>query len=124
MPPDAGRYLVYLTPRESLTEVQASAALLPESHRGWLFRVQWQDLLIAATNAAPSAPEPARTILADVARFLRTLGLEYFDRFTEVELAPVPDDLGSFYRPATTGFRGWEPEPGLTMMDIHGGRWV
>ncbi len=124
VPSEAGRYLVYLTPRESLAEVEASAALVPEPQRDRLFRVQWQDVLVAADAARRSAPEPARTALADVAAFLRTLGLEYFGGFGREALADLPDDFGAFYRPGTTGFRGFGREPDLTMIGIQKGSWA
>ena len=80
VPAQADRYLIYLTPRESLAELEDSAARTddPAKDRPRLFRLQWQDVLEAADKAWPSSPEPACTILTDVACFLRELGLEYF----------------------------------------------
>jgi hypothetical protein len=91
VPPEAGRYLVYLTPREALAEVEDSLASSdsPERDRGRLFRLRWQDVLVAARQSAPDAPEPARTILADVAAFLGKLGLAYFAGFNRVGGLPL-----------------------------------
>jgi hypothetical protein len=91
IPAEAGRYLVYLTPRESLAEVEDSLAwsAAPERHRARLFRLRWQDVLAAARRSSVDAPEPARTILADVATFLGRLGLEYFAGFDRVGGLPM-----------------------------------
>lgn len=124
VPREAGRCLVYLTPRESLAEVQESAALVSGPQRSRLFRVQWQDVLVAADAARRSAPEPARTVLADIAGFLRVLGLEYFNGFTRENLPEVPGDLGAFYQPVTTGFRGFGRETTLEMIELQKGRWA
>ncbi len=119
LPRDAERFLVYLTPRESLAEVAATAALLPDSHpnRNRLFRIQWQDVLVAAESVSRSAPGPGGIILRDVAAFLRRLGLEYFSGFTREPLGEMPDDLGEFYRSPCTGFRGFGCEEGLGDFD-------
>ena len=91
VPPEACRFLVYLTPRESFAEVEESLAWseAPERDRGRLFRLRWQDVLEAARRSSWDAPEPARTILADVAAFLGRLGLEYFAGFTRVSGMPM-----------------------------------
>ena len=91
VPLGAGRYLVYLTPRESQAEVEESLAWSdnPQRERGRLFRLRWQDVLAAARRSSADAPEPARTILADVAAFLSRLGLEYFSGFKRVAGMPM-----------------------------------
>lgn len=101
LPRGAGRYLIYLTPRESLLEVEDSLAQSADSARDRrrLFRLKWQDLLVAARHSAAMALEPARTILSDVASFLSRIGLEYFDRFGRINGLPmlVPGD-GAIFR--------------------------
>lgn len=97
----AGRYLVYLTPRESLTEVEESLAWspAPERDRGRLFRLRWQDVMAAARRSSAEAPEPALTILSNVALFLGRLGLEYFAGFNRVGGLPrLAEGEAAFYR--------------------------
>jgi hypothetical protein len=101
LPAGAGRYLVYLTPRESLAEVEDSLAWsnAPERDRARLFRLRWQDVLVAAGRSSADATEPARTILADVAAFLGRLGLEYFEGFNRVGGLPMlAEGDGSIFR--------------------------
>jgi hypothetical protein len=101
VPPEACRFLVYLTPRESFAEVEESLAWseAPERDRGRLFRLRWQDVLEAARRSAAQAPEPARTILADVATFLGRLGLEYFAGFSRVSGMPMlTEKEGAIFR--------------------------
>ena len=91
LPPASGRYLIYLTPRESVTEVEDSLAqsATPDRDRERLFRLRWQDVLVAARRSAATAPEPARTVLSDVAAFLGRMGLEYFDGFVRADGLPM-----------------------------------
>ena len=126
VPTEACRYLVYLTPRESLGEVEDSLASSedPDRERGRLFRFRWQDIVVAAGDALASAPEPAKTILGDVARFLRVLGLDYFGGFKRTALPTLPDDLGSFYQSGSVGFRGFCRVPGLGFIQIRKGAWA
>jgi hypothetical protein len=112
--PGAVGYLVYLTPRESLAEVQDSAALLacPAGGRGRLFRLRWQDVAAAAAESSAGASEPARTILTDVKRFLQGLGLEYFDGFHATGSLPaLGAGEGHFYTTPAARFRGFTEVP-------------
>jgi hypothetical protein len=97
---DAGRLLVYLTPRESSAELLDSVASsgCRSGDRDRLFRLQWQDVLRAARQATATADEPWATMLRDVAAFLSRRGLEYF-----------------------AGFRPW---PDLPMLEAEGGRFL
>ncbi len=76
-------YLIYLTPRESLNEINEaiSADQDLEKFRHKLFRLQWQDVLEVAKEAGKKQSGkrfPYDTILADVATLLRKRGLEHF----------------------------------------------
>lgn len=127
VPAQADRYLVYLTPRESLTEMTDSAAIVNDSarDRSRLFRLQWQEVLEAAKAGWPDSPEPSRTILADVACFLRALGLEYFRGMSRLDALPLLDDgFGAFYTAGLSGFRGMTREPGLDFFEIRKGGWA
>jgi hypothetical protein len=97
---DTGRLLVYLTPRESSAEVLDSidSPGCRSGDRDRLFRLQWQDVLLAARQAMATADEPWATMLRDVAEFLGRRGLEYF-----------------------AGFRPW---PGLPLLEAEGGRFL
>jgi hypothetical protein len=127
VPAEADRYLVYLTPRESLAEVEDSAARLddPARDRSRLFRLQWQDVLKAADKACPGSPEPACTILADVAHFLRELGLEYFKGMSRLDDLPLLEPgFGGFYKADLTGFHGMTRDPGLDFFEVCKGAWA
>jgi hypothetical protein len=92
--------LLYLTPRESIGEIQDTLSLLETKPTEFLgvFRVQWQDLLAVATRAMPSGEGMARTILQDIQRFLRRRGLEYFRGFKEELYLPALNSReGAFY---------------------------
>jgi hypothetical protein len=92
--------LLYLTPRESIGEIQDTLSLLETKPTDFLgiFRVQWQELLAMAIRTMPSEEGMARTILQDVQRFLRRRGLEYFRGFNEELYLPALDSRdGAFY---------------------------
>lgn len=124
--PDDLRYLVYLTPRESLDEVQDSvsspggAAAAPD-----LFRLRWQDVREAARQSGPLAGEPARTILTDAAHFLQKRGLEYFDGFHRVDgLARITPEAGTFYSAPLKRFHGFKRMPLTRSFKVQHGAWV
>jgi hypothetical protein len=120
------QYLIYLTPRESLSEVEDSATWLNDSERDRLFRLQWQDVLAAADAMWSGSHEPTCTILADVARFLRELGLEYFNGMSRLEELPMLDEdgFGAFYTSKLSGFHGTTREPGLDFFEVFKGAWA
>jgi hypothetical protein len=125
VPAQADCYLVYLTPRESLAEVEDSAAHLDARARGRLFRLQWQDVLEAAEAAWRGSPEPACTILADVARFLRELGLEHFKGMSRLDELPLLEPgFGGVYTAGLTGFHGMARDPGLDFFEVYKGAWA
>jgi len=114
--------LLYLTPRESIGEIQDSLVLLETKPTDFLgvFRVQWQDLLAVATSATPSAEGMSRTILQDVQRFLRRRGLEYFQGFKEIPFLPALDlREGAFYLVDLFAQR-----PELDTFAIERGEWI
>ncbi len=126
VPADAARFLVYLTPGESLVEVADSTARVddPARDRPRLFRLQWQDVLEAADAAWPGSQEPTCTILADVACFLRTLGLEYFRGLSRLDDLPLLEPgFGAFYTAGLTGFRGMTREPKMGFFEVCKGGW-
>jgi hypothetical protein len=104
--------LLYLTPRESVQEVRESLIRLnsqPENFLG-IFRVQWQDLLLAVSWAAPVAGGMERTILNDVERFLQRRRLEYFRGFREEpRLASLHAEELGFYTPTLFSQVPFEP---------------
>lgn len=127
VPADAARFLVYLTPGESLAEVADSAGRVddPVRDRPRLFRLQWQDVLEAADEAWPGSPEPACTILADVACFLRVLGLEYFKGMSRLDDLPLLEQgFGGFYTGGLGAFNGMTREPLLDFFEVCKGAWT
>ena len=130
---DARRYLVYLTPRESLREVQESVDSIrvgKDEARSRVFRLQWQDVAEVARATTSTTVPPYRTILDDVARFLHIRGLEHFKGFVEVpHLNAVDKDCGRFYTPIgtalpTSHFEGWTQVPGLETLQVRRGEWT
>ncbi len=134
VPSEATRYLVYLTPRESLAEVEDSLAWSdnPKRDRGRLFRLRWQDVLVVARRSCWDAPEPARTTLHDVASFLGRLGLEYFNGFMRIAgLQMLSEDDGAIFRSQGDGprlagqcFNGFDRLPDLEPMQVRRARWA
>jgi hypothetical protein len=127
VPAQASRYLVYLTPRDSQRELDDSATHLdnPIRDRPRLFRLQWQDVLEAAEATSPHSPEPARTILADTACFLRALGLVHFRGMSCLDKLPaLGNGFGAFYTAAPTGFQGLGHLPDLDLVKVCKGAWA
>lgn len=126
LPNEAHRYLVYLTPRDSLAEVEESLAHSdrPETDRVRLFRLRWQDVADAAAESSTRSPEPTRTILADVSRFLRALGLEHFDGFRRDPELPFLHVRPVFDRAIGPGFRGLTRDALLPLIEVEKARWV
>lgn len=124
------RYVVYLTPRDSLTEVKESLRTLGNDpiHRQRLFRVQWQDVLEVAREESRCANPQAARMLAEVAEFLHRRGLEYFDGYHPARELPAlgPDD-GGYYTPRVTftaRFAGMTESNTLSLFEIEQGGWV
>lgn len=99
--PNGVALLVYLTPRDSLAEINESLASRPdlEQHRWRMFRLQWQHILLAADQGARGEHGLHAVILSDVAAFLRRRGLMFFDGFRYYEsLGELAPGDGAFYR--------------------------
>jgi hypothetical protein len=107
LPISANVALVYLTPRESLSEVMETLAMYDSIEaRELLFRVQWQDVIDAAERSLSSEVDPIRRlILNDVTDFLRRRGLEYFKGFSTDSKLPLLDEREvSFYSHGNRAF--------------------
>jgi hypothetical protein len=115
-PADSLSFLVYLTPRNSLHELEESMSgpLSRPDDRLRVFRLRWQDIVSAVKVEHQPAVEPQATILNDVTHFLRRLGLEYFDGFHRVsdlpDIEPRPLPLMGTAR---GHFRGFAELPDL-----------
>lgn len=123
LPRHAFCFLVYLTPRDSLDEIEESAQRLTfPLDRARLFRLRWQDVAAVASEVAAGAPEPARTILRDVSAFLRRRSLEYFAGFTTSNaLKHLESNAGRFYLiPA----RLFSQPIGLENLTVQKGGWA
>lgn len=125
IPPNSRVVVVYLTPRESFTEIEASLRAYGDSEesRRRLFRLQWQDVIEVIDESLPMEPLLSQTILADVRDFLRVRRLEYFSGFglpTEIEGLRV--GVGSFYsrKGVFTGFRSTPASKGISAIK---GQW-
>ena len=98
---DKADYLIYLTPRESLYEINEtiSSHQCLENVRDRMFCLQWQDVLeVAEGEADPQVKDQFsyKTILDDVVTLLRKRGLEYFkgmeplNSLEPFEIKPAP----------------------------------
>jgi hypothetical protein len=127
LPPDELRNafsaLLYLTPRESISELYETAALRPVGRVASLrlFRAQWQDIIVAASKQIGEGDWIANLVLRDVAAFLRHRGLEYFDGFRRFCVAPPTLLRGSFYQ-ESKGFSGYGRFP-IRSLDERTGRY-
>lgn len=140
LPADALRALVYLTPRDSLSEVEASVEHLPspQDDRLGLFMLQWQDVQVVASRSSLRVDDPGRMILGDVARFLRRLDLDYFRGFDRLAGLPwLTESDGAFYvtasavggakvskSPGEAPFQGFTRLAVLDMILTKKGRWA
>lgn len=127
VPQESRRYLIYLTPHESIAELLASAESSDNraTHTSQLFRLQWQDVLEAANETSQQYHGAARLVLEDVVSFLREFGLEYFrgmSRLNELDLFDTR--FNSFYRSEVSGFRGLFHEPGFVSFETRNGLWT
>lgn len=142
--------LLYVTPRESLSELLETAGLCSHevSLRARLFRAQWQDITETAEASLSTADRLSHLVLRDVSTFLKVRGLEYFRGFRRVpiptfartdanfyasggefvgfsieSLSQLTASAGSFYTGSKQfgGFQEWE-DP-LPRSNVHGG-WV
>jgi hypothetical protein len=123
------RFLVYLTPRDSLAEIDESLATLSdEGHfRQRVYRVQWQDLLEVAGEVSCTCGGTAAIILADIAKCLKQRNLEYFDGFRSAPLLNIGTEDGRFYQASdslTESFKGFSCVESLETFAIQHGEWI
>ena len=114
--------LLYITPRESISELLETAALRPVGNQTSLrlFRAQWQDIIVAASNQAKIGDWIANLILRDVTAFLRYRGLEYFSGFRHLPVPATTMPDGRFYQ-ESQGFSGFARFP-IPMLNVRVGR--
>jgi hypothetical protein len=127
VPVGAHRYLIYLTPQDSIVELMASADCLGDSQiqRNRLFRLQWQDVLEVAKLTKQHYQDPVSLILNDVVAFLRERGLEYFCGMGRLNGLPhFEGSQGGFYHAAHSGFNGLTFEANLEHFEIQKGEWL
>ncbi len=130
--------LIYLTPRESLKEINDTIGSHPhlEALRDRMFRLQWQDVLDIAADAAMSHGNerfPCDMILRDVAEFLKKRGLERFKGMRDdLALSLVkPKSAPWARRESEDGdagnnrrFNGMNESSGLELFAVEKGGWV
>jgi hypothetical protein len=93
-------FVIYLTPRDSTSEVEESLRVCGDSttNRKRLLRLQWQDMIRAIDLKGSEADSIASNILSDVQRFLKRRGLDYFNGVTEIDgMADLLPSDGCFY---------------------------
>ncbi len=120
--------LIYLTPRESLHEINKTirADKKLEKFRDRMFRLQWQDVLDAA-NMKGDRSFLHNTILADLVEFLRKRGLERFNGIQPVKklelfnIKPAPWLLSD--RSKDRQFNGMKESNALKTFAIKKGAW-
>lgn len=122
--------LIYLTPRDSRSEIEDSLDSDPELEhdRGRIFRLQWQDILDMARECQANTTGWSRTILRDVSRFLQRRNLEYFRGFRTIPDLPRfgTNDREFYFRPSTQArlFRGWTLVEELEHFEVRPGGWI
>lgn len=125
VPEGATVVVMYLTPRESINEVQESLEQYGDSEpsRRRLFRLQWQDVIEAALEKRDQETGISRTILDDVIRFLQVRGLEKFKGFKVVkDLDCLESRCGGFYH-SSIGFNGFQTSADLAEVRVVKGEW-
>ncbi len=125
VPADSKVAVLYLTPREAMTEVQDSLSAAGDTlqNRLRLFRLQWQDVLNVITDAVEAESEFNCLILKDVGEFLRARRLEYFGGF---RTTPSSERLrgwcGSFLS-VERAFKGFTLPPEVREVQVVRGAW-
>jgi len=106
--------LIYLTPRESKSDLAGSIECAEESlgAKKKLFAVRWQDIFLGATRVSSldEIDEPFKSMFGSVAKYLNRRGLIYFDGFT-IEYIDINIDKRDmiFYSHEST-FEGFSEE--------------
>lgn len=125
VPLDAKIVVAYLTPRDSTTEVSESLAVYgnPDANRHRLFRLQWQDIIDAISEALRQEGAVEKMILEDVRQFLRARGLEYFRGFAcPKDIDSLHNGCGWFYVQGGR-FEGFHSVTDLSSVQIVKGEW-
>lgn len=125
VPRDAAVVVLYLTPREALSEVQESLIAVgdTEQNRRRLFRLQWQDMIEAIDSVLLSESQFHQRILVDVRDFLRVRQLEYFRGFrTLPDAFQLSEGIGSFYSP-NGDFDGFHGVSSLNNVSVVKAEW-
>jgi hypothetical protein len=88
LPETARSVLIYLTEHDSLVELEESISIYgnPDEARQRIFRLQWQDIVVAAQRIMRGVMGVEKLILGDVAAFLSQRNLEYFSGFGRLNL--------------------------------------
>lgn len=88
LPETARSVLIYLTEHDSLAELEESISIYgnPDEARQRIFRLQWQDIVVAAQRLMREVMGVDKLILRDVAAFLSQRNLEYFSGFRRLNL--------------------------------------
>jgi hypothetical protein len=88
LPETTRSVLIYLTEHDSLAELEESINIYgnPDEARQRVFRLQWQDIVVAAQRIMRVAMGADKLILGDVAAFLSQRNLEYFSGFRRLNL--------------------------------------
>lgn len=125
VPSNAKVVVVYLTPRESSNEVRESLFLSGDlsANNQRLFRLRWQDVILAIDEEIQHESESSQLILNDVRDFLRVRGLEYFDGFRDFTNIGEIQAIRSFYSREGV-FHGFDSAAALMELEIVKGRWV
>lgn len=136
--PGDHRLLVYLTPREVFSELQASLETMPDRaiYRDRMFRLQWADIADLAKTLAESMPTPldggaaawSKLILTAVSKFLNRRNLAYFhgfdtaclDEMIQVRVAPFCEEPVA----ADHMFDGMRQLSALQSIRVQRGNWV
>jgi len=102
LPPSFSSALIYLTEHDSLAELEDSVSVCtnPENARSRIFRLQWQDIVVAGRRTISEVTGFQKLLLNDVMRFLCGRNLEYFRGFHRVRLPDVHLQLATLFKPA------------------------
>jgi hypothetical protein len=88
LPKTTRSVLIYLTEHDSLAELEESINIYgnPDEASQRVFRLQWQDIVVAAQRIMRVVMGVDKLILGDVAAFLSQRNLEYFSGFRRLNL--------------------------------------
>ena len=119
MPESAVAIVVYLTPRESFSEVMESLRIYGDTpgNQARIFRLHWSSVTECIGEALNGASGLDRLILSDVRSFLQAQGLERFSGFKTVSGLPgLPSGDGGFYQ-SRSRFSGFHVVEGSELLE-------